>query len=86
MKLSKEELINKFPYLKKYDDKNWISRLVLSQTGNLNDIPFTFCKILFDDLLSFLEQTRFSSKWEENFSTKVRVKQMIDILYEIQNH
>ena len=86
MKLSKDELIKKFPAFKKYENKDWLQKLFLKNFSNLNDIPFSLCECLLNDLMEFLEKTKFSSRWEENFSTKVRVKQMLDILSNIQQH
>ncbi len=85
MKLSKEELLQKFPAFKKYASSDWLQRLTMKNFGDLNQLPFSLCELLLNDLLSFVETTRFNTCWEESFSTKIRVQQMLDILKNIQH-
>ncbi len=85
MKLSKEQLLEKFPAFKKYAGSQWLDRLVLKGIGSLKDIPFSLCEILLKDLRDFAEQTRFASRWEECHSIKIRTEQMLQILKDVQH-
>lgn len=85
MKLSKEELLEKFPVFKKYEGSEWLDRLVLRGLGSLKDIPFSLCEILLNDLRDFCEETKFGTRWEECHSTKIRVEQMLHILKDVQH-
>ncbi len=80
MKLSVPELLNKFPYLKKFQDQKWIFDATIDGEISSNEIPLHCCLMMIQDLLKFLDKTKFNNNWEGNFSTKTRVEQIETLL------
>lgn len=80
MKLSMPELLNKFPYLKKFQDQQWIKDATINGEISPNEIPLHCCLMMIRELLKFLEETKFNSMWENNFSTKTRIEQIESLL------
>lgn len=80
MKLSKEELIRKFPQLKKFQDQRWISDEAVKHDCNYKKFPLIATFELIKESLSFIETTKFSNNWEAYISIKVRLQQIEDLL------
>jgi len=79
-KFSKIELLIKFPFLEKYQDSFWIEEKTISGGKSVKEIPLEIARISIKNAMEFLESTKFSNRWEENFSTKIRLKQILDLL------
>jgi hypothetical protein len=77
---SKENLLKKFPFLDKYQNLDWFKNLTIYGTGNAKDIPFLVCIECLKNLEDFLESTKFTSRWEEGFSVKIKIKQIVELL------
>lgn len=80
MRLSKIDLLKKFPYLHKFANTEWIEEISMSGNQQSKEIPFIVCKALMNDLLEFIEDTKFTSSWEAGFSLKIRIKQIYEII------
>jgi hypothetical protein len=80
MKLSKKELLKKFPQLSTYADPEWIEKQSLSNNTNFKAIPFLATLDMIESLMDFCEDTKFSSAWEKNFSIRVRLKQIKELI------
>ena len=80
MYLSKGELIRKYPQLEKFKDQKWLSEAVLKADCNYKEIPFFASLILIDEIIDFIERTKFSNRWEEGFSIKLRLQQIRSLL------
>lgn len=78
--LSPEELIKKFPYLKKFEDQKWFFDNSINQGISEKEIPLHCCLILIKNTIEFLEKTKFNSHWESCFSVKTRLEQIEDLL------
>lgn len=80
MKLSKTELLNKFTCLSKFQNQKWFSEEATRHDCNYKELPLKAALHLIKDTIEFIERTKFSNRWEEGFSTKVRLKQIEDLL------
>lgn len=80
MKLSKEELIKKFPCLQKFQDQKWMAEEAVKHDCNYKELPLKSALKLIEDVLEFIERNKFSNKWEEGFSVKTRLNQVKDLL------
>ena len=80
MELSKTELLNKFNCLSKFQDQKWFSEEAIRADCNHKELPLKAAFHLIRDTIEFIDRTKFSSRWEEGFSTKVRLKQIEDLL------
>jgi hypothetical protein len=80
MKLGKLALINKFKNLEKFKDQKWFSEEALKSDCNYKELPLHAAKMMIKDMIKFCEQTKFNSTWELNFSVKIRLIQLQDLL------
>jgi hypothetical protein len=80
MKLSKEELIIKFPQLEKFSNQKWLSDEAIKPDCNYKELPLKATFEMIKELLNFIEKTKFSSNWEMGFSVKNRIKQIESLL------
>lgn len=80
MKLPKEQLIRKFPFLKKFENQKWVENVSITQEMDASEIPIHAAKILVSDMVDFCEKTKFCNNWESNFSVKIRLQQILDLL------
>jgi hypothetical protein len=89
MNLSKLELLNKFECLNKFKDQKWISEEAIKADCNFKEIPLKASKALIDDTIGFIERTKFTNRWEEGFSVKIRlmqIKALLDHFCEDSDH
>lgn len=80
MKLSKKELMSKFPQLEKFENQKWICEESIKHDCNYKEIPLKVSFELIKELISFLESQKFSNNWELCFSVKSRLKQLESLL------
>jgi hypothetical protein len=80
MKLSPNELLNKFKCLEKFKDQKWLSEESIKEDCNYKQLPLKAALALIQEIISFIETTKFNSRWEEGFSIKIRLQQMNDLL------
>lgn len=80
MKLSPRELILKFPFLKQFQNHEWFSEEAMKFDCNHKELPMRISFLLMQDMLDFIEKTKFSSRWEEGFSLKIRIQHARDLL------
>jgi hypothetical protein len=80
MKLSKEELIKKFPCLNKFKDQKWLSDESIKHDCNYKELPLKSALELINEIIEFSEKTKFSSNWEICFSIKKRLEQAKDLI------
>jgi len=80
MKLSPKILIEKFSFLKKFEDQKWISEIAAKHDCNHKEIPLKATLELINDLIDFIDKTKFNSNWEQGFSIKVRLSQVKSLL------
>ena len=80
MILSIKELINKFPSLKKFENQKWIVDNAINQIISDKEIPLHCTLLLIQDLINYLEKTKFNSNWESFYGTKTRLKQIESLL------
>ena len=80
MKLQPSDLLRKFPCLNKFKDQKWFSEEALSSDCNYKELPLKACLLLIKDMLEFIEKTKFTSRWEEGFSLKIRLQHAESLL------
>jgi hypothetical protein len=80
MEIGKTQLLNKFPFLKKFENSDVIKQLSLTQEMTYDDLYFNLSILLIEDLKDFIERTKFTSRWEEGFSIKIRLNQILDLI------
>ena len=80
MKLTKLALINKFRNLEKFKDQKWFSDEAVKSDCNYKELPLHAAKMMIKDMISFCEATKFNNEWEMNFSVRVRLNQILDLL------
>lgn len=80
MKLSINELLLKFPCLNKFKDQDWFSEEAIRHDCNHKELPMKVALVLIQDMLDFIEKTKFNSRWEEGFSLKIRLQHVQDLL------
>jgi|GEM_PF-5937827 hypothetical protein len=80
MKLSARELMWKFPCLHKFKDHEWFSEEAVKWDCNHKELPMKITFLLIQDMLKFIEETKFTSRWEEGFSLKIRLQHARDLL------
>lgn len=80
MKLSPRELMLKFPCLNKFKDHEWFSEEAVKWGCNYKELPMKITLVLIQDMLHFIEETKFNSRWEEGFSLKIRLQHARDLL------
>ena len=80
MKLSIPELLKKYPKLAQFQDQKWLQEASLKSNVNHKEIPLMAALCLIDDVLYMLDNTKFNSNWEKQFSIQIRMKQIKDLL------
>jgi hypothetical protein len=80
MRLSRDSLLKKFSCLEKYKNQNWFSEEALKDDCNHKELPLRVALVLIQETIKFCDETKFSNRWEEKFSTKVRLQQIQDLL------
>ena len=80
MKLSRNELLNKFKNLEKFKDQKWFSEEAIKADCNYKELPLMAAKEMINDIISFTEKTKFSNNWEVCHSVKIRLQQIQDLL------
>lgn len=80
MRLDPKSLLEKFKSLEKFKDQKWFSEEAMKDDCNYKELPLKVTLVLIGDMLEFIEKTKFSSRWEEGFSIKVRLQQIKDLL------
>lgn len=78
--LSKKELLEKFQFLKKFDNQIWLSEESIKEDCNYKKIPMIISFELIKSLTKFIDDTKFNSRWEEGFSIKIRLQQIEQLL------
>ena len=81
MKLTLELLLIKFPFLHKFKDEEWFINQSMRYDCNNKELPLHIAFLLISDMLKFIEETKFNSRWEEGFSLKIRLQHMQDLLF-----
>jgi len=76
VKLSKQELINKFPHLEKFKDQKWMAEEAIKSDCNYKELPLKAAILMIGELKEFCHSTRFGSAWEKCFSIEHRLKQI----------
>jgi hypothetical protein len=79
--LSPDEMLRKFPFLEKYKNQKWLEQNTIDQKINFKEIPLQCTFVLIEELLNFIERTKFNSHYEEYLSTKVRLRQIKELLH-----
>lgn len=80
MKISKKELMEKFPSLNKFKDQKWLSEESIKSNCNYRSLPFKAAHEVINEIIEFSEKTKFSNHWESHFSIKIRLQQLQDLL------
>jgi hypothetical protein len=80
MKLSKFELIDKFPQLNKFKNQKWMEEEAIKHDCNYKELPLKAAFEMINETIEFIEKTKFSNRWEEGFSIKARLNQIKDLL------
>lgn len=80
MKLTPDLLMAKFPCLNKFKDSEWFSEEAMRYDCNHKELPMKITLILIQDMLTFIEKTKFNNRWEEGFSLKIRLEHARDLL------
>ena len=80
MKLSKGELLRKFPELEKFKDQKWISEEAIKHDCNYKELPLKAALVMVKELKEFCQITRFKSSWEKCFSVEHRIDQIESLL------
>ena len=80
LNLPLEELLNKFSFLKKYENHDWFANLSLHDPKKLDEAYYELSFVLLQDLREFTIKTRFANNWEKNFSVLHRIDQILKIL------
>ena len=80
MKLGRKQLLEKFKVLEKFKDQKWLSDEAVKGDCNYKELPLQAAFCLINDMIEFVERTKFNNRWEEGFSTKIRLEQIRDLL------
>lgn len=80
MKLSRGELLRKFPELKKFENQKWLQEESIKADCNYKEIPLKAAFIMIENAIQFAESGKFSSNWEFSHSLKIRLQQIRDLL------
>lgn len=80
MKLNYYELLAKFPFLNKFKDQKWISANGLNNEMPFEIVPLHCAFVMIENVMEFLETTKFTNGYEVYLSTKVRIQQIKDLL------
>ena len=80
MRLSKNELIQRFKTLEKFKDQKWFSEEAVKEDCNYKELPLKASFALLEDLIEYIEKIKFNSHWEMCFSVKTRINQIKDLL------
>lgn len=81
MKLSPRQLLLKFPFLKKFQNHEWFSEEAVKFDCNHKELPMRIALLLMQDMLKFIEETKFNSNWEQGFSLNIRIQHAISLLF-----
>ena len=77
---SNERLLLNFKFLNKFKDQKWLSEESMKNDVNHKELPLRACFALIEELKKYLEETKFKSNWEMNFSTRIKLEQMQSLL------
>src|ERR1700761_1766483 len=80
MRLSKAELLKKFPELNKFKDQKWMEEESIKSDCNYKELPLQAAFIMIQNVMDFAESGKFSNNWEFSHSVKIRLKQIRDLL------
>lgn len=80
MKISPTEMMLKFPFLNKFKDHSWFLEEASKYESNHKELPMKITFLLIEDMLKFIEETKFINMWEEGFSLKIRLQHAKDLL------
>lgn len=80
MNLSKKSLIKKFPQLNKFKDQKWLAEEAIKEDCNYKELPLRAAFAMIQEVIEFIERTKFTSGWEEGFSIKIRLQQIESLL------
>jgi hypothetical protein len=80
MYLSKKELLIKFPQLEKFKNQKWLEEEAIKSDCNYKELPLKAALELINDVIIFIDRTKFNSNWEAGFSTKTRLEQIRNLL------
>lgn len=80
MELGPDQLMWKFPFLHKFKDHEWFAEEAVKWDCNHKELPMKITFLLIQDMLKFIEETKFNSNWEAGFSLKIRLQHAKDLL------
>lgn len=85
LELPIDDLLEKFSFLKKYENHDWFQQLALKNPKALDTAYYELSVVLIMDLKEFTTATRFNSGWERNFSLLHRYDQILSVLNHFKN-